>query len=417
MGVRIINKADDSTSNEVVKNYITVEAETVKKGSLSDYTILTGTTSSQKTVHIIPTMPAEVEEISVQIGDKVKEGDVLFKLEKSSANSQVTMANAGLLTASAGNEQANFGIKNAEKAVKQAEIGYQLAKANYDMNYEKYLFSVDNLEKYETLYNEGIVSETEYEQIKLQASETTLELLEKQLEQAEQALSQANLGVETAKVGAKQAEAGYIQAKDGYDRAVDALNDMTFEAPIDGYITAINIVEDAFASNAGPAMTIDAMDIIKVNINVTENIINKLVKGQNVEVLIDSLGEQVFKGEIKTINPSSDSRTLLYAISIEIQNDTYEIKPGMFADIKIKIEEVKDILYVKSNAVLGKDGKTYVYIIDDNEAAKLREVEVGLDNGDYVEVIKGLNKDEIIITKGLDFIDDETLLKVVRGDN
>ncbi len=414
---RVINNNNEEVSQAPEKKYVTVEVEKVTKGTLSDYAILTGTISAEKTVQVIPTVPALVDEITVKVGDSVKEGDILFKLDTSSVESQVTQAKAGLSAASAGVEQASLGIKNANQAVKQAQIGYDLAKVNYDKSYEQYLHAVDNLSKYEQLYIEGIVSEAEYEQMKLQASDTTLDLITKQLEQAEQALSQANIGVDNAKVAAKQAQASYTQASDGFSRAEDTLVDMTYDAPIQGFVTAVNIVEDVFASNAQPAITIEAMDTVKVHLDVTENMVNQLVKGNEVDVFIESIEDKAFKGTITSISPSADLRTLLYAVEIDINNTTGLIKPGMFADIKLKIQEEKNSLYVKGNAVFDREGKTYLYMSEeDSEKAVLREVEVGLDTGEYIQITKGVVEEELYITKGIGFINEDTLIDVVRSD-
>ncbi|PKM93553.1 MAG: hypothetical protein CVU84_15355 [Firmicutes bacterium HGW-Firmicutes-1] len=402
IGLRVYNKIKDSQITVVETNLITVEGEAVRKGTVNDYAVLTGTITAEQTVSIIPTVPAIVRKINVEVGDEVKQGELLFQLETEDIQNQVTQANAGL-------EQAQLGVLNAQEAAKQAQTGYDMAKANYDLNFEKYEFSRENLAKYDELYKEGIISEAEYKQTKLQASESTLEILNKQLQQAEQSKNQANLGIENAKAMVKQAQAGY-------NTASGTLEDTSYTAPINGYVSSINVVESMFASNAQPAMVINYIDKVTVNVDITENMVNKLVKGQEVEVVINSLGDKVFKGTLKTISPAADARTLLYSITVEVDNKNHEIKPGMFANVKLRTEEKKDALYVKGEAVFFQEGKNFIFVEKENNAIERRELEVGIDNGEYIEILKGLTGGEIYIYKGVGFLDEDSLITMVRGD-
>lgn len=402
IGLRVYNKTKDSKETEVEITAISVEGEKIREGSISDYAIMTGTIEAEQTVSILPTIPAIVQNISVEVGDQVKSGDLLFQIETENIQNQVTQANSGLV-------QANLGVKNAEAMAMQAQTSYEMAKANFDMNYEKYVFSRENLANYEELYKEGIISETEFKQMKLQASESTLELLNKQLEQAEQAKNQALIGVENARAMVSQAQAGYSTAS-------NTLDDTTFTAPIDGFVSSINVVENAFASNAQPAMVIHAIDRVIINVNVTETIVNKLTKGEGVEVVISSLGDKTFEGKLKTVSPAADVMTQLYAVTVEVRNENYEIKPGMFANVKLKTEEKKAALYVKGEAVSFEEGKNYVYIQKENNTIARKEVEVGLDNGEFIEIIKGLLANEVYIYKGVGFLEEDSIITMVRGD-
>lgn len=402
IGYRIYSKINDASETAVEVIPITVEGEKIRKGTISDYAIMTGTIEAEQTVTIIPTVLAKVQKIAVEVGDQVKVGELLFQLETDNVQNQVDQANAGL-------NQAQVGIKSAQETAKQAQAAYDMAKANYDMGYEQFLFSRENLAKYEQLYIEGIISETEFKQMKLQASESTLELLNNQLEQAAIARNQALLGIDNAKAMASQAQAGY-------NTATNTLEDTTFIAPIEGFVSSINVVESMYASSSQPAMIIHAIDRVQINVNVTETLVNKLTRGQDVDVVISSLGDKTFKGTLKTVSPAADAMTKLYAITIEVQNDTHEIKPGMFANVKLRTEEKKNTLYVKAEAILFEEGKNFVYIEKANNAIERKEVEIGIDNGEFIEIKKGLNEEDVYIYKGIGFLEEDSIITMVRGD-
>lgn len=402
VGYRVYSKINDTKATVSETKTISVEGEQLKKGTISDYAIMTGTIEAEQTVSIIPTLPAIVQKINVEVGDQVKIGDLLFQLETENVQNQVTQASAGL-------QQANIGVKNAEVSAQQAQAAYDMAKANYDMNYDKYLFSRENLAKYEELYKEGIISESEFKQMKLQASESTLELLKKQLEQAELTKNQALMGIDNANAMVTQAQAGYSTVS-------NTLEDTTFTAPINGFVSTINVVENMFASSAQPAMVIHAIDRVLINVNVTETIVNKLIKGQEVMVDINSLGDKPFKGILKTVSPAADAMSQLYAVTIEVNNENHEIKPGMFANVKLRTDERKNVVYVKGDAVSFEDGKYYVYIEKENNTVAKKEVKIGLDNGEFVEILSGLSEKDIYIYKGVGFLEEDSIITMVRGD-
>jgi multidrug efflux pump subunit AcrA (membrane-fusion protein) len=403
--------------NDDVEQVITIEAASVSRGTLIDYVDLLGTVGSDQTVNIIPTVPAKVQSIYVKVGDFVNAGDLLFTLDQKDVQNQVSLAEIGLRTAQASVEQAQLGLVNAEESVKQATTAYDMAKANYDMQHEQYEFALDNLARYEVLYNEGIVSKSEYDQLKLNASPNTVTVLEKQLEQAAQSLEQATRGIDNAQVAIKQSEAGYSQAQQNYNQAVDALNDMRFTAPISGYISSIAVTEQQFASNGQPAIVIDAMDTIEIKANVTENLVNRLQVGQEVEITLTAFNDEVINGVIDSISSTADVRTLLYPITIEVENASHRIKPGMFASIKVARQVQEDALYILKDSVILRSDGSYVYVVKNENQVELRQIEVGLDIGLYVEILDGLSESDEVVTKGKGLISEHTVVRVVRGDN
>ena len=409
----IINK-EEGTEEGV--SAITVEGVEVMTEDLVTYVEFIGNTFSNKTVPIIPSIPAEVLSIDVSVGDFVEVGDVLFTLDASNIEAQVTAAEFGVEQANAALSSAGVGINNAKAGIASAELAYEMAKSNYDMNLSNYQFSLDNLAKYEQLYNEGIVSEMEYNQMKLQAAPETMDLLEKQLEQAEQGLAQAKLGNDSANAGYSQANVGVKQAKDGLETANEALEDLVVTATVSGYITAQNLTENVIASNASVAMMIDELQKIKVTTSVTANQVGDIKVGDLVEVIISST-DKTYTGTVSEVSLSADARTMLYPIAVTVQNQNLEIKPGMFATIRIVNGQASNALTVPTEAVVVRDGKDVVFVkTDDSDTAVAVEVVKGLDTGYYIEIISGLNLGDIVVTKGVGLINESTVIKVVRGD-
>ncbi len=398
---RVIDLLDD-TAEEEAPNLVTVGGLQIIKGDLASHVELIGNTIATETVNVIPAVPAEVETVLVSIGDYVEEGQALFTLDPGSIEDQVTQAEIGVT-------MAEVGVKNAEAGVNQASLGYNLAKSNYNMQLESYNFGVNNLANYEKLYAEGVVSQMELDQVKLQASDETLSLLEKQLQQAAASISQAKLGIESA-------EAQLQQAQEGYETAVEMLQDMSVVAPVSGYVTQSTVTESNFASNAQPAMVIQNIDEIIVNASVTESLVSKVAIGDKVMVTVEAVSDVPFEGVVDTLSTSSDMRTLLYPLTVKVNNADRLIKPGMFATVDMIKASSTDTLYVPAEAAILRDGIYYLYVAKGESGVQRVEVEVGIDNGYFVEILSGVEEDAVIINKGIGLIDDNSTIKIIRSD-
>ncbi|MCY6485236.1 efflux RND transporter periplasmic adaptor subunit [Clostridium aestuarii] len=398
------------------ENYIPVNTEAAKIGMISNSFVISGKIVADKDTVIVPKMPGKVENVSVKVGDKVSMGNVLFTLEKTDSQNRVEQAKVGLDSASAQIEQSKLGVQQSEIGLDSAKASYEASKANYDLNYEKIQNAKLNLERNKKLYEEGIISKAQYEQAELAASDSSLDALKAQLSQAQQGLKQAESSMANAQIGIKQAQAGYDQAQVGHNQAVQALNDMTVTSPIQGIVASINIEKGEIASSAQPAVTIVNMDKVYLEVNVTEKLINKLQKGSEVKLEIPSAGESEFIGKIYTVSPSADSRTNLYTIKVEITNKDHKIKPGMFAKVQFNADAKKDVLLIKSEAVTVNNEKKVIYVINNGKAEE-KEVEVGLDNGQYVEIKSGIQAGDVIIVKGQNYVENNSKIKVIKDDN
>ncbi len=320
-----------------------------------------GKLSAIEDVMIMPELsfPAKVISVKVSLGDKVAKGDVLFTLDDENIRNQIEQSEAAY----------NIANKNVEKTIEQIEDAKM------------------NLDRIEKLYNEGAVSKQQYEQAQLGASNTTIELLQAQTNQAKVALDQA-----------------YSQLKKTVVRA-----------PISGYAVDISLKENEFATSSQPAMRIVNTEKLIVNLSVSEQIINKIEKNQEVAIKVNVSGEEIIKGVITAVSPVPDQRTQIYPVEVEIENKDGLIKAGMFAEIIFNMEESKDALVIPSNAILSKNEKNYVYIVKDN-SAEIKEVELGLDNGKLVEILSGLTEEDKVVVRGQDYIEDGDKVRIIRGE-
>ncbi len=367
--------------------YTPVEVDEVTSGTIENKIKINGKVIANEEIAVIPKAMGIVTKVNVELGDFVEKGSTLFIIEQDDIGKSV--------------EQAANAVQMAGNGVAQAENGLQTAKLNYELNKEKMENAQLNLKRIEELYKEGAVSKSELEQAQLAASEKNLEILASQVNQAEVAYNQALSQL-------RQAEIAHEQALLGFDNTV-------VEAPMSGFVSTLNVKEGQIATNSQPAATIVEMDKVCIQINVVENIVNRLQTGQEVEINVPAAFDEYVTSTISYISPTADARTQLYIVKIYIDNSDKNIKPGMNGEIKLSVDTVDSTIVIKGNAVLDKEDKKIVFVVE-NDTAVEKEVTTGLDTGDHIEIKTGLEKGELVIVEGQHYVEDGGKVKVIRGD-
>ena len=355
------SKKDEVGAQVEQEKAVAVEVENPKEGNISQSLTLSGKLQPVNTVTVIPEVAGlvEIKEVKVSLGDMVKAGDVLFILDNDNIQDQ---------------------IENLRLAFDSAQKNYERAKESFEN-------SKLNLARNEQLFKEGAISQQQYEQVKLAASNTQMEVLEAQLE----------------------------QSRFAYTNSLKQLGNAVVKAPIGGVVSSINIQEKGMTA-AQPSLMITDISSLEVEIFVTEGLINRISKGHQMLIEIPVMGNERMNGVVQTISPVPDPVTQLYKGKISLENSNQLLRPGMFSKIHINMDEKRSVMTIPSVAVIGVNNANFVYIVNNNTATKM-EIKVGMDNGEVVEVLSGLRKEDNVVVKGQDFIKNGSNVKVVRGDN
>lgn len=193
------------------------------------------------------------------------------------------------------------------------------------------------------------------------------------------------------------AEADVLSASGQVAQAQARYNDTEIKAPADGTVTRIDIKLGELAQALREVIVVEDIDNMYIESNINEANIIGLEEGLPVEITFDAFGrEEVFEGTVVSIDPSSTliSGVVNYKIKVSVPEVVY-LRPGMTANMIIKIKEKKDVLAVPSRSVLiDKEGKKTIRVITDSKNKKYEEVPVttGMTgDGGLVEIIEGLS--------------------------
>lgn len=388
---------------------IKVETTKIALGKLEEHRIISSTVSADKEVQVIPKVSGTVKKVNFKLGDEVKAGDILFEIDQSDVLIQVDSARAGVQTAEAAvnsaiaNKNMNSG-SNMDIQISQMESSLETAKLNYkDLK--------DNLERTKILYDSGAVSKKELEtmQLNVDVAKQNVQSLEEKLSITKNELLNDTKRVSQSAVS--QAEASKKQAEASLKNAEKQLSNTNVKAEIDGIISSSSVTEGMTISAGNPTMSIVDINKVKLDFQVSDSYINKLQVGAKAYIEIDGLDNKVFEGVVSNIAPSANKETLLYPVEIYIDNMDKTIRPGMFAKIRLVVEEKENVISVPLDVVLERNGEKFVFIVQENKAIR-KTVNTGIENDKNIEITEGLKVGDVVVTSGQDFLSDGSKVEI-----
>ncbi len=368
-------------------DYVAVETETAAVAAIANTTGFNGRIAANEELMIIPKTVGVVSTVNVKLGERVTKDTILFTLEQEDMSKSV--------------EQADNSLSLAQKSVDQALNSLNTAELNFELNKEKIENAILNLERNRELYQLGAISKSQLEQSEMAASNKQLAVAEAQVKQAEIAYQQSLNQL-------RQAEIAHQQSLSGFDNTV-------VRAPMDGVVSALNVKVGQIATNSQAAVVLVDTESVYMQLNVVEGMVNKLTIGQEALVRIPAAQDTPIAAVVDYISPAADTRSQLYPVKIYLPNPEGIIRPGMNGEASLGIDRVDSAIVIKSSAVLDRNGKKVVYVLEGDSAVE-KVVEVGLDTGDLAEIKSGLQAGEQVIVKGQHYVEDGQTVKVVRGE-
>lgn len=387
------NNADSEDTTEEVVREIPVETAAVTFGALTDDQLLTGQIEAENEVSILPSTAGEITAIYVKKGDVVKVGQVIAQLDNTNELNAVKQAEISVKQAQLSLEDAqksqSDALENIELQLEQAQSAYDTAKADLDRN--------------QKLFDAGLISEKELEGYKLQEKNARIQLDQVNLSKVQ---AENTIGIQTVETSLEQAQLSLESAK-------QRLDDKVVKATISGEVTSVDAEVGEMASGQSPLATVVAMNTVSLNVNLLQDHLDSFAVGDEIEVQVIGL-EGTFKGTVSYIS-SISSGSGLFTMEVEIDNSDKVIKPGMVASIVMEEVLEQDKLMVPTKAIIQKEGKSVVFIVQENKAVQ-KEVEVIRFNTELTAVAGDLKENDLVVISGQNLLNDGDLVKVMEED-
>jgi membrane fusion protein (multidrug efflux system) len=208
-------------------------------------------------------------------------------------------------------------------------------------------------------------------------------------------------------------------AKANLEKLETLLNYAKIVAPFSGIVTRRMVDPGAFipaATSGGAAqnaaiITLTDFNRVRLQVAVPEIEASLVAVDQPVKLTVEGLAGRSFEGKVTRFSYALDQASKTMLVETELSNPKLELRPGMYATVKIGIERKEDVLLVPADAVVTEKAGASVFILSENKARKTR-IQTGFNDGAQVEIISGLNPDQPVIVVGKRALADGQLVSV-----
>lgn len=310
----------------------------------------TGSFQPDESSDVAPEASGRIVATPVDVGQFVKAGQVLVRIQG---------IDAGLRL-----DEARAAVSRADANVKLAESQDNLAQTT--------------AQRYAALLATGDVSKTVADQARTQA-ETSVQ------------------SVNTARASLAEARAQLAQAE-------KAVSDVVVAAPFAGYISARGVSVGEYVQPSTSVVTLLKIDPLRLQLSIPGVQAGQISVGQRVTARVDAFPDRTFDGVVTGINPSISAESRSFTVEARVPNRDAALKPGMFAVAAVDQGRTQRALIVPRRAVV-EDVNTNsfrVFVVDDQNKARLRVVQLAArQQGETTRILTGIKEGERVATSNL----------------
>jgi RND family efflux transporter MFP subunit len=325
---------------------MTVEVTSVKRADMSEQMTVVGNLIGALTVETVPKVAGRLESVSVRLGDRVRKGQTLAKIEDRELLEQMRQA------------QASFEV--AAATIRQREADLNLAKSNLDRSRN---------------------------------------LLDRQLI-PRQTFDDADARYQAAAAQLDLAKAQNSQAQARLDELKINLGNTVIVSPVNGFVGKRTLDPGAWVTPNSALLSVVDISVVRLVANVVEKDLRRITQGQRAQVAVDAFPGETFAGRVARIAPVLDPATRTAQIEVEIENAQARLKPGMYARVDFTVERRDNTLVVPANALVDVQGKRGVFRPATGDVAKFQPISTGLVDEKQVEITAGLSEGDQVVTTG-----------------
>lgn len=213
------------------------------------------------------------------------------------------------------------------------------------------------------------------------------------------------------------AEATLASAQSNVDALATRLGELRIESPLDGVVSARRLDPGALVgptSGNGAVVTVQRVDVLRAFVPVNEQDVARLKVGQDVRLELDALPGQAVMGRVVRLAPGFDPVTRTVDAEVQVSNAAGLLRPGMYGRAAIITDVHHDAVVVPATAAQVSEGQAFAFVVRGDKVSRVR-LELGVDGGDWLEVVGGLAKGDEIVTAGSDVLAEGATIRAMRG--
>ena len=379
---------DNSSTLRVNADLITIGE--VQSGEFNDYIRISGQVHPMTTVQLSPRESGIVEEIVIEEGSTVKEGDIIVRMSNDDLDLEIL------------NSEANLAEK--ENALRNTMIQMEQEKMQLSLTILELQTEVKRkgrtLESQKRLFDDGLIGKEEYLR-----SEEEYALFSKKLEVTLARSAQDSI---YRNVQIEQMKESLENMKANMRRIRGRKENLDVKAPIDGVLGLLDVALGQSIGNGSKIGQINATGSYKIEAQIDEHYIDRVTAG--LEAKFERQNE-IFNAVIRKVYP--EVRDGKFKAEFRFSGDQpANIRTGQTYYLNLQLGQAQSAILVPRGTFYQKTGGKWIYVVDpDGNKAVKREIRIGRQNPQYYEVLEGLEPGEKVITSGYDnFGDNEVLI-------
>jgi RND family efflux transporter MFP subunit len=306
-----------------------------------------------------------VKRINVDIGDRVKKGELLAVLEVPELVAEM--------------EHSKAAVSRSQADLKRAGDELERARSAYDVVHLAYgrLAGVAKSQP-------GLVAQQELDASQGQDRE-------------------AQAGVSAAESAVASAQQQLVVDRAELQKDQSMLDYAQIVAPFDGVVTqrfadtgAMVAAGTSSEKQALPVLELAQNDVLRLEIPVPESVVPSIREGDTVQVHVGAMNSD-FEGKVVRFSRQLDESTRTMITEIDVPNPKLTLVPGMYADAKIRLQHRENVLCVPIVAIVRGDGKPWVLAVNSTNHVEKREIALGVEDARRAEVLSGLHEGEFVV--------------------
>ena len=345
---------------------------------------------------VTPKIQAPVQKFYVNRGDHVKAGQLLAVLENRDLTAQAAESKGAV-------DQAESNLRTTQGA----SVPEALVKARTDVDADRQATEAAKkvMDSRAQLFQQGALAQRQVDEARVAYVQANSQLLSAQehLRALQAVAKDEQIKTATAQVDSAKSHMQSLDAQVIYSRIV---------SPISGVIADRPLYAGELAVPGTPLATVIDISNVVARVNIPQNQANLVKLGQTA-TLTQTDGAEELTGKVTVVSPASDPNSTTVQVWIKIPNPGERLKPGSSVHAKIIAEQFKAATVVPITAILpGEEGGSAALVIVDSVAHK-RQLQLGVREGDKVQVLNGVRPGEEVVTVGGMGVDDKGKVKVI----
>jgi RND family efflux transporter MFP subunit len=345
----------------------------------------------------MPKISAPVQKFYVNRGDHVKKGQLLAELENRDLTAQAAESKGAL-------EQAESNLRTTTGAA----IPESVVKAQSDVDADKAVVDAARqlLDARQQLYEDGALARRQVQEAQVEYAQANSQYLAAQehLRALQAVAKDEQLKTATAQVSSAQAHQQNLDVQLSYSKIY---------SPIDGVIADRPLWTGEMASPTTPLLTVMDTSRVVARVNIAQALAAPVRAGQPATITLTDTGEKL-EGKVTVVSPATDPSSTTVQVWVQADNPGERLKPGASVHVGVVTGEAANAMVVPATAILpAEEGGTAVLVVTSDSVAHLRKADVGIREGDKVQLLNGARPgDSVVIVGGLG-VEDKAKVKVL----